>query len=93
MILERSAALALVSHLLALHFHRTWLAGAVSAPPITMPSASSAAGAEMGSIDVERFDPNGGEMIIAAASRKAVRSPQRRRGAAELRCARNAANF
>jgi len=85
MILERSAALALVSHLLAVHFHRTWLAAAVSAPTIAMPSASSAAGAEMGLIDAERFDPNGGEMLIAAASRKAVRSPQRLRFSAAER--------
>ena len=36
-----------------------------------------AAGAESGPIDVERFDPYGGEIPIAAANRKAVRSPQR----------------
>ena len=55
---------------------------AYSAPPVTMPSASSVAGAEIGRFDVERFDRNGGEILIAAANRKAVRSPQRLRASA-----------
>jgi hypothetical protein len=76
MILERLPALAPVSHLLALHRQRTWLAASDSAPPVTMRSASSASGTESGPIDVERFDPNGGEILIAAANRKAVRSPR-----------------
>jgi hypothetical protein len=82
---EFLTALAPVSRFLALHRHRTWLAAADSAPPITMPSASSAAGAEIGPINVERFDSNGGEILIAAANRKAVRSPQRLRAGAEGR--------
>jgi hypothetical protein len=59
-----------------MHLHRTWLAAADSAPLIRMSSASSAAGAGIGPINVERFDSNGGEIPIATANRKAVRSPQ-----------------
>ena len=82
MILERLTALALVSDFLALHLHRTWLAASNSSPPIAMGLASLAAGAESGPIDVERFDPYGGEIPIAAANGKAVLSPQRLRTSA-----------
>jgi hypothetical protein len=82
MILELLTALVLVSHALALHLHRTWLDASDSAPPNAVPSASSAARAEIGQIDVERSDPIGGEILIAAANRKGFRSPQRQRASA-----------
>ena len=83
MSLERLTASAPVSHYVALHLHRLWPSN--SAPPTTMPAASSAAGAESEAVDVHRVDPNGGEMLIAAAYRKAVRSPQQLRVSAARR--------
>jgi hypothetical protein len=77
LIRELLTALALVSHFLALHLLRTWLAASDSDPPITTATASSAAGAGRGPIDAERFDPKGGEMLTAAANRKEVRSSER----------------
>ena len=79
MSLERLTALAAASYFSALHPNRNWLAASDSAPPIPMPSATFFADGEGESIDVDRFDPNGSEMLIAAANRKAARSPQRLR--------------
>ena len=79
MILERLTAFATVSPFLALNLHRTWLAASDSHPPIAMRLATLAAGAQSAPIDVKRFDPNGGEILIARADRKAGWRPERLR--------------